>query len=177
MTIDQPPSEVQIAGRRFGRVDFSGVGLFRSTLITRIRCHLVSFNLSAKSPELLADLVRRLDRLGHADDSRTARVDPICIGNYADAEHVLGKIDPAAVAPASVPIPIRIVIGANGTVADVHVIRATGAQRTSIEAAFASWKFKPPQIEGRAAEIETGLLIEFTPAGDVKYSTRTRGPL
>ncbi len=51
MTIDHPPTPVQIAGRNFSRVDFSGVGLFRSTLITEIRCHLVSFNLTAKSPQ------------------------------------------------------------------------------------------------------------------------------
>jgi hypothetical protein len=77
MTIDRPPSEVQIAGRRFSRIDFSGVGLFRSTLTTEIRCHFVSFNLTAKTPELLADLVLGLNRLGYARDSDIGRVDPI----------------------------------------------------------------------------------------------------
>jgi hypothetical protein len=33
MTIDRQPEEATISGRRFGRVDFSGVGLFRSTWI------------------------------------------------------------------------------------------------------------------------------------------------
>ncbi len=175
MTINRPPSEVQIAGRRFSRVDFSGVGLFRSTLITEIRCHFVSFNLTAKSPELLADLVLSLNRLGYADDSDAGRVDPMCMSNYADKEHLLAKVDPPAITPALIPIPVRIVIGSDGSVDHVHVIRATSAQRASIESALGQWKFKPSESARRPAiQIETGLLIEFTPAGGVKYSTKNR---
>ncbi len=175
MTINRPPSEVQIAGRRFSRVDFSGVGLFRSTLITEIRCHFVSFNLTAKSPELLADLVLSLNRLGYADDSDAGRVDPMCMSNYADKEHLLAKVDPPAITPALIPIPVRIVIGSDGSVDHVHVIRATSAQRASIESALGQWKFKPYESARRPAiQIETGLLIEFTPAGGVKYSTKNR---
>jgi hypothetical protein len=176
MTIDRPPSEVQIAGRRFSRVDFSGVGLFRSTLTTEIRCHFVSFNLTAKTPELLADLVLSLNRLRYAGDSDLGRVDPMCIRNYADKEHLLAKVDPPAITPALIPIPVRIVVGTDGTVDHVHVIRATSAQRTNIENALGQWKFKPYESERRAIQIETGLLIEFTPAGGVKYSTEDRRP-
>jgi hypothetical protein len=92
MTIDRPPSEVRIAGRRFSRIDFSGVGLFRSTLITEIRCHLVSFNLTAKSPELLAALALSLDKLGFAGDGGAGTVDPPCVGDYANTEHLLAKV-------------------------------------------------------------------------------------
>jgi hypothetical protein len=176
MTINRPPSEVQIAGRRFSRVDFSGVGLFRSTLTTEIRCHFVSFNLTAKTPELLADLVLGLNRLGYAGDSDIERVDPMCIRNYADNEHLLAKVDPPAITPALIPIPVRIVISTDGTVENVHVIRATSAQRDAIENALGQWKFKPPEMVGNATEIETGLLIEFTPTGTVKYSTENRRP-
>jgi hypothetical protein len=171
MTIDQPPSELSIAGRTFSRVDFSGVGLFRSTLTTKIRCHFVSFNLTANSPELLTALLRNLDNLGPASDKAAVRIDPTCIGNYADAEHLLSKVDPAAVAPSSIPIPVRIVVGRDGTVKHVHVIRATSGQRETIERALAQWKLKPHEITGRTNEIETGLLIRFTPAGGVRYST------
>jgi len=176
MTIDRPPSEVQIAGRRFARIDFSGVGLFRSSLITQIRCHLVSFNLTAKSPALLADLVLSLDRLGYAADNGAGRIDPMCMGNYGDTERLLAKVDPPAISPAAIPIPTRIIIGPDGAVEHVHVIRATSAQRDAIENALGQWKFKP-QTGGNATEIETGLLIEFTPAGGVKYAAGNRGPL
>jgi hypothetical protein len=169
MTIDRPPSEVRVAGRRFTRVDFSGVGLFRSTLITEIRCHLVSFNLTAKSPELLAALADSLNNLGFARDGGAATVDPMCVSNYADTEHLLTKVDPWATGPTFTPIPVRIVVGTDGSVKHVHVISATGGQRDSIENALSRWKFKPQ--EGRLTEIETGLILEFRPAGAVKYST------
>jgi hypothetical protein len=171
MTIDRPPSAASIAGRSFSRVDFSGVGLFRSTLITKIRCHFVSFNLTANSSELLTALLRSLDNLGPASDKDAGRIDPTCIGKYADAEHLLSKVDPVAVAPSFIPIPVRIVVGKDGSVKHVHVIRATSGQRETIERALAQWKLKPHETNGRTNEIETGLLIKFTPAGGVSYST------
>jgi Gram-negative bacterial TonB protein C-terminal len=169
MTIDRPPSEVRIAGRVYSRVDFSGVGLFRSTLITRIRCHLVGFNLTAKSPELLAALTLSLNDLGFAGNA--GRVDPMCVRNYADTEHLVTKVDPAATGPAFTAVPVRIVVGTDGSVNHVHVIRATGGQRDSIASALAQWKFKPATVDGRATEIETGLLIEFGRAGAARYRT------
>jgi hypothetical protein len=175
MTIDRPPSEMRIAGRRFGRVDFSGVGLFRSTLITKIRCHYVSFNLTAKSPELLSGLVRSLDNLGFAGGG-AERVDPECVGNYADAAHLVTKVDPVATGPSFIPIPVRIIIGADGSVEHVHVIRATGGQRESIERALDQWKFKPDGVDRHASAIETGVLLDFTPKGATQYLTGNRSP-
>jgi hypothetical protein len=177
MTIDRPPAEARIAGRVFSGVDFSGVGLFRSVLTTKIRCHFVSFNLTAKTPELLADLLRSLDNLGPAGDEDVRRIDPMCIGNYADADHLLSKIDPAAVAPSFIPIPVRMVIGSDGRVEHVHVIRATIAQRDSIERALGQWKLKPREVDGRTRKIETGIFIEFGPTGTVKYSTGIKNPV
>ena len=174
MTIDRQPTKVALAGRDFMRVDFSGVGLYRSTFFTRSRCHLVSFNLTANSPERLAALVLSLDNLGGARDGMAASADPVCVRNHAIAENLLAKIDPPPVAPTFTPIPIRIVVGAEGAVKDVHVIRATSEQRNGIEAALSQWKFKPPAIDGRASEIETGLLIEFRAGGAVAYLTGAR---
>jgi hypothetical protein len=169
MKIDQPPVEVQIAGRRFVRIDFSGVGLFRSTLITKLRCHFVSFNMTARSPELLSALVLSLHKLGSVDDKEAARNDPLCIGGYADADHLLTRIDPPPIGPSFAPIPVRIVIAAEGTVKHVHVIHATAAQRDGIETALGRWKFRPPNMNDVPTEIETGLVINFTPTGAVRY--------
>jgi hypothetical protein len=169
MTIDRQPSEVTLAGRAFSRVDFSGVGLFRSTWITEIRCHLVSFNLMANKPELLADLTLSLNNLGYAGGSAAGNDDPVCIKDYARPENVLVQVHPPAIAPTFVPIPIRIIISADGSVKHVNVIRATVDQRNAIEATLGQWQFKPWDGRGRAAEIETGLVIEFTPEGTVKY--------
>jgi hypothetical protein len=173
MKIDRPASQVRVAGRPFTRVDFSGLGLFRSPLITEIRCHLVSFNLTAKSPELLAALADSLNNLGFAGPGGAGRVDPKCASNYADTEHLVTKVDPAATGPTFTPVPVRIVVGTDGSVKHVHVISATGGQRDSIENALGRWKFKPQQMGGRLTEIETGLVLEFRPAGAVKYLTGT----
>jgi len=169
ITVDRGPLEVTIAGRPFSRVDWSGVGLFRSTLITEIRCHLVSFNLTTNKPDYLATLAQSLDHLGSARDRGPSGRDPVCLRDQAGPENLLTRIDPPAIAPFT-PIPVRIIIGKDGTVTNVHVIRATLAQRNGIEAALGQWKFRPPEIDGRPAEIETGLLIEFTREGTVKYS-------
>ena len=173
MTIDRPPSEIRIGDRIFSRVDFSGVGLFRSTFFTHIRCHLVSFNLTANSPERLAALVLGLNNLGDAREGAAGRSDPVCIRNRAGAENVVMKIDPAAIGPTFTPIPVRLMIGADGAVKHVHVIRATVEQRDSIERALGQWKFRPHEMDGRVAEIETGLLIQFT-SGGVTYSAGDR---
>jgi hypothetical protein len=169
MKIDQAPSEVQIAGRRFARIDFSGVGLFRSTLITKQRCHFLSFNLTAKSPELLSAMVLSLNNLGPVDDKEAARNGPMCIGGYADADHLLTRVDPPAISPSFTPIPVRIVIAADGTVKHVHVIHATAAQRDGIETALGRWKLRPPNRNGVPTEIETGLIVNFLPTGAVRY--------
>lgn len=173
MALDRPPSEQMIAGRPFSRIDFSGVGLFRSTLTTQIRCHLVSFNIIAENPELLAELVRSLDKLGRADDGAGRAADPTCKPREGLTKYLLTRVDPPAIAPFT-PIPVRIIIDTGGRVKHVHVIRATPDQRTAIEAALGKWRFG--QVDDGSVELETGLLIEFTPTGAVKYLSGEQAP-
>jgi outer membrane biosynthesis protein TonB len=61
-------------------------------------------------------------------------------------------------------IPVRIIVDTEGGVKHVHVIRATDEQRRSIADAVLQWKFKPYRLNGRAVEIETGLVFRFTVA-------------
>jgi hypothetical protein len=170
MTIDRQPEEATISGRPFSRVDFSGVGLFRSTWITQIRCHLVSFNLMANTREQLDFLRLSLSKIVYAGDRAAERPDPMCMDNYATVENLVAKVDPEAAGPTFTPIPIRIIVNSDGSVKHVHVIRATMEQRNNIERALAQWKFRPREVDGRTEEIETGLLIEFRPGGVVRYS-------
>jgi hypothetical protein len=165
MTIDREPSELQIAGRIAHRVDFSGVGLHRAMFVFELRCHLVRFNLTARDPELLASLARSLDDLSFAGKADAASSAPVCTRDYATAETLLRKVSPLPVGPAFTPIPVRIIIAADGGVKQVHVIRATPDQRRSIEDALRQWKFRPYVVDGRAAEVETGLSFRFTPEG------------
>jgi hypothetical protein len=165
MMVDREPSEVSIAERRIHRVDFSGVGLYRATFLVESRCHLVSFNLTARDPELLASLARSLDHLAFAGRGDVTSPVPTCVKNYAVADNLLSRVEPAIVGPMGTPIPVRIVVGSDGGVKHVHVIRATAEQRKGIDAALRQWKFRPYEINGRAVEIETGLIFQAGRSG------------
>jgi hypothetical protein len=161
MTIDREPLEVRIANRVVQRVDFSGVGLYRAMFVAEIRCHLVTFNLTARDPEALASMTLSLDRLSFAGGKGAAASVPRCVKNYAVAENLLSKVEPAIAGSIATPIPVRIIIGTDGSVKHVHVIRATAEQRKSIESALSQWKLRPYEIEGKAVEIETGVVFQL----------------
>jgi hypothetical protein len=164
MTIDREPTEVKVADRLLHRVDFSGVGLYRATFTTEIRCHAVSFNLIARDPELLASLALTIDKLSFAGKWVSGSPVPYCIENYGVPENLLQRVEPTPVGAKFTSIPVRIMIDTEGGVKHIHVIRATAEQRKSIEDALRQWKFKPYTMNGRAVEIETGLVFRFTPA-------------
>jgi outer membrane biosynthesis protein TonB len=60
-------------------------------------------------------------------------------------------------------VPVRIVIGSDGKVAHIHVIRAAPAQQQSIVDALAQWQFQPYRRNGHTVASETGLTFEFRP--------------
>jgi hypothetical protein len=155
MSIDREPSEVMMGNRPAWRVDFSGVGLYRAHIVTEIRCHLVSITMTAQSPDERERVVQSLDRLTFA----TKRAVPVCIRDYAAGDQLIRKVAPTDITPSPIPIPTRIIIGSDGAVRHVHVIRATDAQRKGIEQALRQWTFKPHTINGRAVEVETGLAL------------------
>jgi hypothetical protein len=161
MTIDREPSEVRVGGKVMERIDFSGVGLYRTMLATEIRCHLVRFNLTATEPSTLAAMVRSLDDLTFDAKVDAASSAPVCAKDYVTDETALSKVQPLSIGSTFTPIPVRIIIGVNGTAKAVHVIHATAEQRQSIETAIRRWRFKPLVMNGRNVEVETGLLFRF----------------
>jgi hypothetical protein len=162
MTIDQEPSATNFAGHPMQRVDFSGVGLYRATFVTEMRCHFVSFNLTARSPELLAKLASSLNDISAAATGPDPSV-PTCVKDYATTENLVKRVEPAIGASFN-PIPVRIIIDTNGDVKHVHVIHASDEQRQGVEEALRQWKFKPPQVDGKPLEIETGIMFRRTSA-------------
>ena len=167
MRIDRGPAEVTIAGHGFGRLDYSGVGLYHALLATSIRCHVLSFVITANDPALLQKAILSLDRMSlpaEASAGTSGSALPACVKNYATAPNILRKVEPRPVGPNFVPIPVRIIVGADGRVAHIHVINALQEQKKSIEDAVRQWEFKPYQSGGRAVPVETGLVFEFKPA-------------
>jgi hypothetical protein len=162
MTIDRELTEMKVADHVLYRVDYSGVGLYRAAISTESRCHIVSFNVTTRDPTLLATLVHSLDSLSFAARENGASSPPPCVQDYAVGNNVLHKVTPVSVGPKFTPIPVRIIIGTDGRVKHVHVIRATTEQRRSIEEALYQWKLKPYEINGRSVPVETGLIFKFT---------------
>jgi hypothetical protein len=173
MAIDQEPTQLNIAGRIMQRVDFSGVGLYRAMLVTEIRCHFVSFNLTARSPARLADVAATLEHLSHAEGEKAANSVPLCIKDFADAENVAQRVEPNPADPKFTPIPVRVIIDREGAVKHVHVIHGSPQQRRNVEEALWQWKFKPPRVNDKSVEVETGLVFQFgTPVQAVEAVAR-----
>jgi hypothetical protein len=165
------PRKVAIAGHNFVRVDLRGAVLSRVVMATGIRCHIVSFTFASTDPRLLEGLVASLAALSLPPEatptgtgtSEAGSPVPVCIKGHATPETILHRVEPVALGPRFLKIPVRIVIGTDGRVKHTHVIRALPAQAKSIEEALAGWEFKPYAMGGQPAEVETGLVFEFKP--------------
>ena len=162
MTIDREPAPVSVGGHPGYRIDFSGVGLFRSMFAIEIRCHVVTFNLTSRDPELLASLARSLDDLASVRKEEMSDPVPECLKDYA-SENIVSRVEPEGVGAKAVSIPVRMIVATDGSVKHVHVIRASAAQRRNIEEAVRQWKFKPYVKQGHPVEVETGVMFNLRP--------------
>ena len=89
-----------------------------------MRCHLVSITLTARDAQERKRLRTGLENVSLA----AGRDPPVCIRDYAGGEQLIRKVALTDIAPSPMPIPARIIIGSDGAVRHVHVIRATDAQ-------------------------------------------------
>ena len=161
MMIDHEPEEVTISGIPFTRLDFSGVGLYRTVLVAERRCHFVSLSLTTAGPDERASLTESLLRLSLGEPGDRAEEVPVCVKDYATPEHVISRVEPISGGPKFTLVPVRVIIGVDGLVRHIHVIRASADQRANITAALGGWQFRPFTIEGRPVEVETGITFRF----------------
>jgi hypothetical protein len=150
-----------IAGHSFLRVDWAGAPLSHIVLATDIRCHVVIFTFTGVGAGSLKQLVQSLSHLS-LEQIPSA---PDCVKDYAAGKTVLHKVAPAPAGPEFVKVPVRIIIGADGRVEHIHVIRASAAQRKSIRDALPEWRFVPYLRSGKPSPVETGLTFAFKSAG------------
>jgi Gram-negative bacterial TonB protein C-terminal len=169
MSIDQRPASIMIGGQTFLRLDYNAGGLYRAWLATELRCHVVSFNITARDRATVdhtADFLRTLSlrppsETQPASGSDAAPTTPVCIKDYVTAQTTLHRVDPPPTDLNGLTVPVRIIIGADGKVEHVHVINATPAQRQAIEQALPQWQFKPFEVMGHPTAVETGLTFAF----------------
>jgi hypothetical protein len=155
------PTSITIAGHAFFRLSIPGTPLSRIVLATESRCHVVLFVFTGAEPVRLEALSRSVDHLTFA----AGRAPPACRRGYATVLTIRHQVQPIPAGPRFVAIPVRIIIGADGRVQHIHVIRAAPEQRRNIADALAQWRFVPYLAEGHPAPVETGLTFDFKPAG------------
>ncbi|MFY9531667.1 MAG: hypothetical protein WBC04_16615 [Candidatus Acidiferrales bacterium] len=164
------PASVEIAGRSFGRFDFSGAGLQHSVFATEIRCHILSFILTSRSSKQIQELAASLDKIslasgtpaGAASESKGPPAPwPICVREYATEDHIVRRTYPVGSGPGFPRVPVRIIIDKQGRVRHIHPIAGFPEQIKSVADALSQWVFKPYVVNGRPAEIETGLRLDF----------------
>jgi hypothetical protein len=156
MAIDAEPSEITIGGHRFARFTYSGATLHRLFLVTALRCHYVSFVLTSRDPALVASTEVSLAgmTLPRSEDDF-----PRCIKDYVTPETLVTRVEPLMTLPPKTRIPVRLIIGNDGSVRHVHVIRALPEHKAAIEAALSKWRFAP----FTGSDIETGVAFEGGP--------------
>jgi hypothetical protein len=166
---DTPPTEVTIGGRSFARLKIGGDILSRVMLATDIRCHIVSITVASTDPKVLDDIAAGFEKITvpaeasatTSGSSETPDAFPVCIRNYATPETIVHKVNPPITSPKFLKIPVRIIIGKDGHVKHVHVIRAFDEdQQRFIEESLIKWQFKPYLVKGEPVEVETGLVFE-----------------
>lgn len=148
------PVSVKISGQSFARLDYSGAGLRHVIFATEIRCHTVIFSLTSGDSQEIDRLVQSLNKITFATNRW-----PVCIQEYATANRVIHRVEPALAGPRFASVPARMIIGSNGRVEQVHPIGGSPEQARSIQEALSQWTFKPYMLNGKGVPVETGVRV------------------
>jgi len=150
---EQGPDEVTIAGRTFHRLGYKAPvsGLQWRMFTTEARCHALTFTFTGTDTKLLDEAEKMLSGL------RMGRDAPACVNDYA-RDHVVANPAPRFTQRYNT-IPVRMIIDAEGKVRHVHLLSAFPEQSQPILSALREWRFKPYVVDGRAVEVETGVVF------------------
>jgi hypothetical protein len=172
--VELPPAATQIAGRPFTFFAYwSPVAeLHWYVLATEIRCHAVEFVLSSRDTKLLESLVGEMNKMKlPAETGPTAGTGggsaPVCIKDYATEKYLIARVDPMFSEHRFNPVPVRIIIDKEGKVKHIHFLSAFPDQARAVSDALKQWRFRPYVRDGKAVEVETGILF-----GRAAYPTR-----
>ena len=169
--IETAPKEIKIAGHSFVSFAYWSpvAGLHWYDLATQIRCHTVEFILTSRDQELLDALVQEMNGMRlPAEAGPTAGMGgndiPVCVKDYASGGNVISRVDPVFTEHRFNPVPVRIIIDRKGMVKHIHFLSAFPDQTKAVSDALGQWKFKPYVRDGRAVEVETGLIFGRKPS-------------
>jgi hypothetical protein len=151
--LEKGPDEVTIAGRTFYRLAYKAPvsGLHWRMFTTEGRCHALTFTFTGTDTATLDAAEKMLSDLTLGGDA------PACVNDYA-RDHVVAKTTPGF-AQRYNTIPVRVIIDAKGKVRHIHLLSAFPEQSQAILTALRDWRFKPYIVDGKAVEVETGLVF------------------
>ncbi len=157
-SIERPPSQVRVGGHTFVSFAFGApaIGLHWSMLATQIRCHIVQWVYTSPDPALLDKLIGGVSEITFAAKGND---EPVCVKDYATAQNLVESLEPVFTEPRANPIPVRVIIDKEGKVRHIHFLSAFPSESQAITVALAHWRFKPYTQDGRAVEVETGILF------------------
>jgi hypothetical protein len=168
--VERPPAEVKVAGRSFVRLDYvsPATELHWAVLATQIRCHTLEFTFTSSNPEVIEHLVAGMGEMklpGEAGVSsgQGGGAAPLCVKDYASGGNVVNRVDPIFTDRRFNSIPVRVVIDTGGKVKHIHFISSFPEQARTITDSLQQWRFKPYMVNGKAVEVETGILFGVPP--------------
>lgn len=177
---EQPPTPTKIAGRPFTFFAYwSPVAqLHWYVMATQIRCHAVQIVLTSRDTKLLANWLVDLDKMTLPPEAGPTAGEgggafPVCVKDYARKENILSRVEPVFAQPRANPVPVRIIIDSKGKVKHIHFLSAFPDQAKAISDALDQWRFKPYLQDGRAVEVETGIMFGRAPHAT---TTSAKGP-
>jgi len=146
--VEKGDDVVRIAGLPFQRLAFKArhTPLRWRMLSTEVRCHTLTFTFSGTDAAVLDAAEKALDGLTIGDDG------PRCVPDYA-RDHLVARTDPAFPQRYNT-IPVRVIVGKDGSVKHVHLLSAFPEQSAAIIAAVREWRFQPGE-----ADVETGMVF------------------
>jgi hypothetical protein len=168
--VEVAPREFRIAGRTFAVFEYWSpiAGLHWYDLAIQIRCHTVEVVLTSRDQKLLESLILHMDKMQlPAEASPTGTTGggnvPVCIKDYVNDENVIARVDPIFTEHRFNPVPVRIVIDAEGRVKHIHFLSAFPDQVQAVTDALGRWRFKPYLRDARPVEVETGVMFGRAP--------------
>jgi hypothetical protein len=150
---DNGPDQVTIAGRTFYRLAYKAprAGLHWRIFTTDTRCHVLTFTFTGTETAALDAAEKSLANLALGTKA------PACVNDYA-RDHLVSKSTPGFVNRYNT-IPVRVIIDAEGKVKHAHLLSAFPEQSHAILTALRDWRFAPYVVNGKAVEVETGLVF------------------
>jgi hypothetical protein len=123
--------------------------------------------LTSRDEKLLQTLIQNMSSmqlpLEGTSAARTGSGEsPVCVKDYANDENVVARVDPVFPQHRFNAVPVRMIIDKEGKVKHIHFLSAFPDQEKAISEALRQWKFKPYLQNGRAVEVETGVMFGRT---------------